>query len=47
VIYDAEHFFDGYKHDKAYAMQTLAAAARAGAEILVSVIRTAEHCHGK
>ena len=35
VIYDAEHFFDGYKHDKAYALQTLAVAAKAGAEILV------------
>ena len=35
MIYDAEHFFDGYKHDKAYALQTLTAAAEAGAEILV------------
>ena len=35
VIYDAEHFFDGYKHDKAYAVQTLQAAGKAGAEILV------------
>jgi 2-isopropylmalate synthase len=35
VIYDAEHFFDGYKQDKAYALQTLAAAAKAGAESLV------------
>ncbi|MGD0038186.1 MAG: citramalate synthase [Bacteroidota bacterium] len=35
VIYDAEHFFDGYKHDKDYALQTLAVAAKAGAEILV------------
>jgi 2-isopropylmalate synthase len=35
VIYDAEHFFDGYKHDKAYAVQTLQAASSAGAEILV------------
>jgi 2-isopropylmalate synthase len=35
VIYDAEHFFDGYKQDKAYAMQTLMVAAKAGAEILV------------
>jgi 2-isopropylmalate synthase len=35
VIYDAEHFFDGYKQDKAYALKTLAAAAKAGAEILV------------
>lgn len=34
VIYDAEHFFDGYKQDKAYALKTLQAAAQAGAEIL-------------
>lgn len=31
VIYDAEHFFDGYKADAAYAIETLAAAARGGA----------------
>ena len=35
VIYDAEHFFDGYRADPAYAMQTLCAAARAGAGVLV------------
>jgi 2-isopropylmalate synthase len=35
VIYDAEHFFDGYAADPAYAMQTLAAAAEAGADVLV------------
>ena len=35
IIYDAEHFFDGYKHDKTYAMETLIAAAKAGAEVLV------------
>ena len=35
VIYDAEHFFDGYRADPAYAMQTLAAAADAGADVLV------------
>jgi 2-isopropylmalate synthase len=35
VIYDAEHFFDGYKQDKAYAVQTLQAAGKSGAEILV------------
>jgi 2-isopropylmalate synthase len=35
VIYDAEHFFDGYKQDKSYAVQTLQAAGNAGAEILV------------
>ncbi|UCC62870.1 MAG: citramalate synthase [Anaerolineae bacterium] len=35
VIYDAEHFFDGYQADPAYALQTLAAAADAGADVLV------------
>jgi len=35
VIYDAEHFFDGYRADAGYAMQTLHAAARAGASVLV------------
>ena len=35
VIYDAEHFFDGYRADPAYALATLAAAARGGAETLV------------
>lgn len=34
VIYDAEHFFDGYKADPAYALETLRAAARGGARIL-------------
>jgi 2-isopropylmalate synthase len=35
VIYDAEHFFDGYKADPAYALETLRAAADAGADTLV------------
>ena len=35
VIYDAEHWFDGYKHNPAYAIQTLEAAVQAGAEWLV------------
>ena len=35
VIYDAEHFFDGYKSDPDYALATLAAAAQCGAEFLV------------
>jgi 2-isopropylmalate synthase len=35
VIYDAEHFFDGYKVDPDYALRTLAAAAAAGADTLV------------
>ncbi|BAZ51416.1 putative alpha-isopropylmalate/homocitrate synthase family transferase [Nostoc sp. NIES-4103] len=35
VIYDAEHWFDGYKHNQDYALQTLEAALKAGAEWLV------------
>lgn len=34
VVYDAEHFFDGYKADPDYALQTLAAALRGGASNL-------------
>ena len=34
VIYDAEHFFDGYKSDPDYALRTLAAAVRGGASNL-------------
>ncbi len=35
VIYDAEHFFDGYKEDPEYALETLRAAVRGGAETVV------------
>ncbi|MDP0489877.1 MAG: citramalate synthase [Verrucomicrobiota bacterium JB023] len=35
VIYDAEHFFDGFKDDAEYALQTLEAAAEGGADVLV------------
>jgi 2-isopropylmalate synthase len=35
IIYDAEHWFDGYKANPAYALQTLQAALTAGAEWLV------------
>jgi len=35
VIYDAEHFFDGYTANPAYALQTLEAARNAGADALV------------
>ena len=35
VVYDAEHFFDGYAADPAYALATLEAAAAAGAQCLV------------
>jgi len=35
VIYDAEHFFDGFKDDPDYAIKTLIAAELAGADTLV------------
>ena len=35
VVYDAEHFFDGWRLDPAYALATLQAAAEAGADIVV------------
>jgi len=35
VIYDAEHFFDGYKKNTDYAMQTLLSAIDAGADVVV------------
>jgi 2-isopropylmalate synthase len=35
VIYDAEHWFDGYKHNREYALKTLESAIAAGAEWLV------------
>ncbi|MGD9332189.1 MAG: citramalate synthase [Desulfobacterales bacterium] len=35
VVYDAEHFFDGYRGNEAYAMETLQAAVEAGADWLV------------
>ncbi len=34
VVYDAEHFFDGYASDPAYTVETLRAAAEAGADSL-------------
>jgi 2-isopropylmalate synthase len=34
-VYDAEHFFDGYKADREYALATLRAAREAGARTLV------------
>jgi len=35
VFFDAEHFFDGFKTDRAYALAALKAAAKAGADRLV------------
>src|SRR5436305_1706796 len=34
VVYDAEHFFDGYINNPDYALKTLEAAQRAGADVL-------------
>jgi 2-isopropylmalate synthase len=34
VIYDAEHFFDGFRHNPAYALESVRAAADAGADLL-------------
>src|SRR5579871_423994 len=34
VVYDAEHFFDGYTANPSYALETLEAAHRAGADVL-------------
>lgn len=35
VIFDAEHFFDGFKHNPGYALKTLQAAAEGGADVVV------------
>ena len=35
LIYDAEHFFDGFKNNEEYALATLAKAAEGGAETIV------------
>lgn len=35
VVFDAEHFFDGYKNNKEYSIKTLASAKKAGADVIV------------
>jgi 2-isopropylmalate synthase len=35
VIYDAEHFFDGYKNNRDYALETIYAAINGGADLVV------------
>jgi 2-isopropylmalate synthase len=35
VFYDAEHFFDGFRHNPRYALQTLQAAQEAGATVII------------
>ena len=51
VVYDAEHFFDGYAADPDYALATVAAAAESGADCIVlcdtnggSLPRAVEEC---
>ena len=34
MVYDAEHFFDGYIHNRDFALRTLEAAKHAGADVL-------------
>ncbi|HCS50501.1 citramalate synthase [Rubinisphaera sp.] len=34
VIYDAEHYFDGYRHNPEFALKTIQAASEAGAELV-------------
>ena len=47
VIYDAEHFFDGYKADPGYALATLRAAAANGAAVLVLCDTNGGTCPGR
>ena len=35
VFFDAEHFFDGYKNNRHYAMEAIRTAEKAGAECLI------------
>jgi len=35
VIFDAEHFFDGYKHNPEYALKAISAAEMGGADVIV------------
>src|SRR5438132_605105 len=35
VLYDAEHFFDSYREDRAYSLATIKAARDAGADLIV------------
>jgi len=44
TLYDAEHFFDGYKHNPTYAMKTLDAAVTGGARCLILCDTTAARC---
>jgi isopropylmalate/homocitrate/citramalate synthase len=44
VIYDAEHFFDGYKDSPEHALATLEAAAEGGASASCSATPTAARC---
>ena len=47
VIYDAEHFFDGYKATRHYALACVAAAQEAGADAWCCATPTAATCPGR
>ena len=45
VIYDAEHFFTGYRYDRDYALKTLKAAIEGGAGVLTLCETTVSYTH--
>ena len=45
VVYDAEHFFDGYNANRDFALRTLEAAKNAGADVLLPVRYQRRHAH--
>jgi 2-isopropylmalate synthase len=45
VFLDAEHFFDGYRADRDYALEVLRTAYDAGAEVVATSGRVGIHCH--
>ena len=47
VFLDAEHFFDGYRADPAYALEVLRTAAEAGAEVGRAVRHQRRHAAGR
>ena len=47
VIYDAEHFFDGYRADPEYALATIQAARQGGADLVALATPTGGDCPPK
>ena len=43
VVYDAEHWFDGYKHNPEYALETLRAAIAAGGPVMERIFKKRKH----